>query len=93
MKNQEHAGEMFNIMGQEDLGTHVDWQGAQLLPNASTAASQQPQAISWDPPNVPNDFVPAPVWPSYNITFNEPVIFTAPPPDGRQKMEQTRSST
>ncbi|KAF8454101.1 hypothetical protein BDZ91DRAFT_842239 [Kalaharituber pfeilii] len=84
-ENQENAGEMFNIMGQEDLGTHVDWQGAQLLPNASTAASQQPQAIFWDPPNVPNDFVPAPVWPSYNITFNEPVIFTAPPPDARQK--------
>ncbi|KAF8471029.1 hypothetical protein BDZ91DRAFT_791195 [Kalaharituber pfeilii] len=73
-ESQESSEIFSSTMDHKDDLTHFHSQNAQSVLNAAAAASQQPQVMCWMSPNIPNDFVPAPSCPEYEIRFEEPTI-------------------
>ncbi|KAF8471080.1 hypothetical protein BDZ91DRAFT_791272 [Kalaharituber pfeilii] len=62
----------------QNIGMHLDRQDAPSLLNVAISQLKERQVIFWMPPQVPHDFVAAPMLPGYDIKFEEPAIFADP---------------
>ncbi|KAF8471061.1 hypothetical protein BDZ91DRAFT_760765 [Kalaharituber pfeilii] len=89
-ENQESDEGVFSgIIDQGHVGTQLDWHASRFtLDSGTVPGSQRPQEMFWAPSDVPQDFIPAPPLPEYNVRFQAPVTLPAPALVDRRKLKR-----